>query len=357
MITNNWLFGAVGNDNPAEVWEKAGSTFTCSKELFDFNSLLNDTKTAAVIAVPGGAVLGTAIGAAAGAGAYKKKHDAYLESDPCADENYVKELGAKIYDSGQGATLKSFAYKNVTFKDGEYKGDPIFDEDANFNTMTEAQCRDLHALDEKVGLYESLINECLANSKNVEIADAMRASIADNSHRTMLKTSTLTNSNGSISVTEIINCNKPQNVTQEDLPVFDSQCKFVPLRSNETGVLCTKDKECIVTNIRQFVEQNKAYDKSDEDNLSPLEREHIIERFNEIADDIVGLDENEYPYFVFKNTSVDDNVEFWFRSFDEEVGEYADKSIKDWDKFLAEFVVIEDGKITKFISNLDYQYE
>ena len=122
-------------------------------------------------------------------------------------------------------------------------------------------------------------------------------------------------------------------------------------------IFFTKDKECIATNIRQFVEQNKSYDKSDEDNLSPLEREHIIERFNEIADDIVGLDENEYPYFVFKNTSVDDGVEFWFSSYDEESDEYTDKSIKDWDKLLAEFVVIEDGKIAKFISNLDYQYE
>ena len=122
-------------------------------------------------------------------------------------------------------------------------------------------------------------------------------------------------------------------------------------------IFFTKDKECIATNIRQFVKQNKSYDKSDEDNLSPLEREHIIERFNEIADDIVGLDENEYPYFVFKNTSVDDGVEFWFSSYDEESDEYTDKSIKDWDKLLAEFVVIEDGKIAKFISNLDYQYE
>lgn len=122
-------------------------------------------------------------------------------------------------------------------------------------------------------------------------------------------------------------------------------------------IFFTKDKECIATNIRQFVEQNKSYDKSDEDNLSPLEREHIIERFNEIADDIVGLDENEYPYFVFKNTSVDDGVEFWFSSYDEESDEYTDKSIKDWDKLLAEFVVIEDCKIAKFISNLDYQYE
>lgn len=119
-------------------------------------------------------------------------------------------------------------------------------------------------------------------------------------------------------------------------------------------IFFTKDKECIATNIRQFVEQNKAYDKSDEDNLSPLEREHIIERFNEIADDIISLNEKEYPYFVFKNTSVDDSVEFWFSSYNEETDEYVDKSIKDWDEILTEFVIIENNKITRFIDNLKF---
>lgn len=87
-----------------------------------------------------------------------------------------------------------------------------------------------------------------------------------------------------------------------------------------------------------------------------LEREHIIERFNEIADDISALDEKEYPYFVFKNTSVDDNVESWFSVYDEETDDYVDKSIKDWDKFLAEFVIIENGEIVKFISNREFEY-
>ena len=122
-------------------------------------------------------------------------------------------------------------------------------------------------------------------------------------------------------------------------------------------IFFTKDKGCIADSIRKFVEKNKNYDKDDKDNLSPLEREHIIERFNEIADDIVGLDEKEYPYFVLKNTSVDDDVSFWFSSYDEESDEYTDKSIKDWDKLLAEFVVIENDQIVKFISNFDYQYE
>jgi hypothetical protein len=121
-------------------------------------------------------------------------------------------------------------------------------------------------------------------------------------------------------------------------------------------IFFTKDKECIANNILKFIEQNKGYDKHEEDNISPLKREHIIERFNEIANDILSLDENEYPYFVFKNTSVDDGVEHWFYNYDEN-DEYVDKSLKDWNEFVAEFVVIEDDRIANFISNLDYKYE
>lgn len=120
-------------------------------------------------------------------------------------------------------------------------------------------------------------------------------------------------------------------------------------------IFFTKDKKYISENIKKFVEQNKSYDKSEEDNLSPLEREHIIERFNEISDNILSIDEIEYPYFVFKNTSVDDGVERWFNDYEND--EYGTKSIKDWDEFLAEFVVINDGKIAEFISNLDYKYD
>lgn len=120
-------------------------------------------------------------------------------------------------------------------------------------------------------------------------------------------------------------------------------------------IFFTKDKKYISENIKKFVEQNKSYDKSKEDNLSPLEREHIIERFNEISDNILSIDEIEYPYFVFKNTSVDDGVERWFNDYEND--EYGTKSIKDWDEFLAEFVVINNGKIEEFISNLDYKYD
>lgn len=116
------------------------------------------------------------------------------------------------------------------------------------------------------------------------------------------------------------------------------------------NIFFTKDKECIAESIRKFAEQNRGYDKA-------LENEGIIQRFNEIADDILSLDENEYPYFVFKNTSVDDHVERWFYCYDEETDEYINKSLKEWDDFLAEFVVIEGNEIVDFINSLDYQYE
>ncbi len=119
-------------------------------------------------------------------------------------------------------------------------------------------------------------------------------------------------------------------------------------------IFFTKDKKCIADDIKKFVEQNKQYDKSEEDNISPMEREHIIERFNEIAEHILEIDENKDPYFVFKNNSVDDGVEYWFREYDEETEEYITKSLDKWDKILAEFVVIENGTITKFIHNLDF---
>ena len=120
-------------------------------------------------------------------------------------------------------------------------------------------------------------------------------------------------------------------------------------------IFFTKDKECIINNVHKFIEQNKEYYKSEEDNISALEREHIIERFNEIANDILSLDENEYPYFVFKNTSVDDAVERWFYTYDKNE-EYIDKSLKDWEEYIAEFVVITDDRIANFVSNLDYKY-
>ncbi len=66
-IKNSWLFGAAGDNEPAEVWRAAGDTFSCNKDLFGF-SLMNKTSTAAVVGVAGGTVLGAGIGALAAHG-------------------------------------------------------------------------------------------------------------------------------------------------------------------------------------------------------------------------------------------------------------------------------------------------
>jgi hypothetical protein len=144
--------------------------------------------------------------------------------------------------------------------------------------------------------------------------------------------------------------------TNDKINNCDSTPDRICWEMSNQQIFCTKDKKCIADNIKQFVFDNDRYDKSSEDGISPLKRDHIIERFNEIANDIESLDETEYSYFVFKNTSCDDGVKRWFSKYNEEIEEYEDKSLKEWDEFLAEFVVIEDNKIKGFISNLKFEY-
>ena len=67
QIKNSWLFGAAGDDQLAEVWEAAGDTFTCNRDLFGF-ALMNKTSTAAVVGIGGGTLVGAGIGALAGHG-------------------------------------------------------------------------------------------------------------------------------------------------------------------------------------------------------------------------------------------------------------------------------------------------
>lgn len=118
-------------------------------------------------------------------------------------------------------------------------------------------------------------------------------------------------------------------------------------------VFFTKDKEIIAQGIRDFLANNTAYHIHKEEGKSVLTFKHIAERFNQIADDILAIDENEYPHFVFKNTSVDDNVEYWFYGYDEETDDSVNKTLKDWDKVVAEFVIIKDGQIS-FKNNLRF---
>lgn len=98
QISHSWLFGAVGDDRPAEVWKSAGDTFTCNKDLFGF-SLMNQTATAAVVGIGSGAVLGVSIGAMAGHGA--------REFD-CANDSQRRAMLKHLQDTNNVGILNEY---------------------------------------------------------------------------------------------------------------------------------------------------------------------------------------------------------------------------------------------------------
>lgn len=126
----------------------------------------------------------------------------------------------------------------------------------------------------------------------------------------------------------------------------DNESDRVVWEMTNQQIFFTKDKIFISDNIKKFVNEYST------DNF--LSKDHIKERFLKIADDILGLDENESPYFIFKNTSVDDNVEYWFRSYDDETDEYINSPLYELEKEVTSVVVIEDNKIKGWVSNLNF---
>jgi hypothetical protein len=131
-----------------------------------------------------------------------------------------------------------------------------------------------------------------------------------------------------------------------DLNESINNCNSVPDRivwelSNQQ-IFFSKDKWLVANSIRKFVKDNT------------LVQKQVIERFEEIANSIESLDESNYPYFVFKNTSADDVVERWFLKYNEDTDIEEKSSIKDLHEFVSEFVVIEDEKIKDFIKNTDF---
>lgn len=106
-----------------------------------------------------------------------------------------------------------------------------------------------------------------------------------------------------------------------------------------------KDKQFIADCVDKFLVTNKKFTGALGD--------HIFDRFSEIAKAILELDENEHSYFVFKNTSVDDGVEYWFETLNEETDEYEKRSLLDLDNYVTELVVVRDNCVDKFVSNTE----
>ncbi len=144
LITNSWLFGAVGDDRTAEVWQAAGSTFTCNKNLFDF-SLMPTTKTVAATAIPGGTLLGAGIGALAGHG--DRKFD-------CTDENMRNQLLVKLQNNQAIGNLNQFIDADLSSAD---------------KTMSIAQCNEIIHLFDLWQMGNQAITRCNSQSANLTV--------------------------------------------------------------------------------------------------------------------------------------------------------------------------------------------
>ncbi len=134
-IKNSWLFGAAGDDQPAEVWRVAGDTFTCNRDLFGF-SLMNQSRTAAVVGVGGGTVLGAGIGAIAGHGA---------RAFDCSRENHREMLTEELRADGQFGTISEYLENRIP---------------ATVDIMSQSQCEEVVELYDKYVQLESALKMC-----------------------------------------------------------------------------------------------------------------------------------------------------------------------------------------------------
>ena len=141
-ITNSWLFGIVGDDSLAEVWQATGSSFTCNKDLFGF-SLMPTTKTVAATAIPGGTLLGAGIGALAGHG--DRNFD-------CTIESMRNTLLKELQDNQKIGAINQYISSDLS---------------STSKSMTLGQCREIVDLYDMWQMGKEAVNTC-RDSNNPE---------------------------------------------------------------------------------------------------------------------------------------------------------------------------------------------
>lgn len=189
-ITDNLLFGAVGDGKPAEVWKATGDTFKCDKNLFGF-SLMKQSETAAIIALPGGAILGTAVGAGVGAG--------LGDENPCERKEFRKDLYEKIQSnpriasdldeflnmlgegadtsrvsSGESGSTSSGDENKTTNADTSvslsyYTKETKIKSVRDFDSFTVDVCNEVIALQRLYADYDKQVSECEEAEKNAKV--------------------------------------------------------------------------------------------------------------------------------------------------------------------------------------------
>lgn len=162
LITNEWLFGAVGDKSAAEVWKYAGETFTCDKDLFGF-SLMKRTQDVAVLGVGGGTVIGTVTGALANLNRKKAM-------EACEKATYRDELLKKIKNSKKAMKLDdylrdtSFDTQVVAESEGEGGKTQRTYSYQTIDKITRDQCLEIVRLVELHKMYAEEVGACLGAS-------------------------------------------------------------------------------------------------------------------------------------------------------------------------------------------------
>lgn len=239
LITNKWL--GIGDDTPAEVWQKAGSTFTCNKDLFDF-SLMNQTKSAALIGVPAGAVVGTVIGAGLGADAYDKKANV----DVCADKKFLDKL--KNYFRANPQKASDLA---------NYLGSTSFN---NLLNVDASGCESLLELWQLMGAYDNAVKMC----KSSAYGQYFQSFSPSNSNETAGSSCSYNNGYGEIQISTSLNCGDLRIAAQQNGPAvrkaFES-CSFKSLLKLDSSIYCSGNPgNCVDTvEINRQLAQLRGY--------------------------------------------------------------------------------------------------
>ena len=244
LITNSWLFGIAGDDRNAEVWQAAGSTFTCNKNLFDF-SLMPKTKTVAATAIPGGTLLGAGIGALAGHGDREFN---------CDDADMRNKLLNKLQDDDKIAILHDFIPRSPLH---------LYDK-----TMTVKQCKDILKLYEKWVYGKEALEKCQAINAEIGIKGYVDINVKCSGNcsenqikEAMKKAQELAGENFKINGQNIT-----ENLFKQWLDRYIYGCLFQDLTAGDSpegmSVACFKPEGCLVPGsfARQLDTLGKALD-------------------------------------------------------------------------------------------------
>lgn len=234
-ITNTWLFGAAGDDKPAEIWMKTGDTFTCNKDLFGF-SLMNDTQTAAVVGIGGGTLVGAGVGAVAGHGA---------RDFDCSRDAHRNQLAQELGRSGQIGILNQFLDSNVQLSVS--------------GVISQVQCNAILELYNKYQEIKAAIDECSSYTItedymvfDFEVSNSVKqqVDISVRNGKPVLDDAEIIRIQNRLNCSQD-NCSK-ENLIETIQAAFEAQsdgkCRFKPInlaKMRGEGIYCSGQSGCI----------------------------------------------------------------------------------------------------------------